>query len=153
MGFGDPAQIMRLAARVRSEADLTRADAGRGGSADGVQWKSLAADSYRKELSDALQLARAAAGELDELAQALLRHATAVQKRLDQIAAAERWLRDQADGAAQQAKNLASNAVDDVSDSLGLAQQKAKDLGREVGRLVHGHPDWFQAAVARGWTG
>lgn len=173
--YGDPAEIRRLATKVRSEALLTRADAGQGGRADTIEWKSLAAQRYRTRLTEALQMATAAAGELDELSDALMRHAAAVQERLDQIAAAERWLRSQAEHAAQEARDLgravrdqAADVVDGVKDLVSdgvnwvqhhtedlevQARRRADDLGRDVQRLSNGELGWLDAARSRGWAG
>jgi len=166
--YGNPEEIRRLATRVRTEADLTRADAGRGGQADAIEWKSLAAQRYRTQLTDALRQARSAAGELDELSAALTRHAAAVQERLDQIAAAERWLRSQADRAAKEVRDLAGDVVDGVSDLVSGGvdwvqrhtkdlevdlRQRADDLNRDVQRLSGGDAAWLDAARSRGWTG
>jgi hypothetical protein len=175
MVYGNPEEIRRLATRVRTEADLTRAEAGRGGNADAVEWKSLAAQRYRTQLTGALDQARAAVGELEELSDALIRHAAAVQHRLDQIAAAERWLRNQAEQAAGEARDLAAKArglagdlVDGVTDvvSDGVdwvkrhtdvlevdARRRADSLGREVQSLRGGDLGWLDAARTHGWSG
>jgi hypothetical protein len=173
--YGNPEEIRRLATRVRAEADLTRAEAGRGGTADAVEWKSLAAQRYRTQLAGALGQARGAAGELEDLSDALMRHAAAVQQRLDQIAAAERWLRDQAERAAGEVRSLAAKARDlagdvvdgvteVVSDSVDWVQRHADvlevdarrrsdALGGDVQRLRGGELGWLDAARTHGWSG
>lgn len=173
--YGSPEEIRLLAARVRTAAGLTRSDAGRGNIADAVVWKSLAAQKYREKLAEALQQVQGVAGELDSLSTTLMEHAAAVQHRLEEIAAAERWLRGQAERAAREARDLDQAAVDLagnvagevrglVSGSLGWAQRqgeelagaawhRADDLGRQVQQLPGGDQGWLTAARARGWAG
>jgi hypothetical protein len=162
--YGNPEEIRRLARRVRTEAELTSAEAERGGNADAIEWKSLAAQRYRTQLADALGQAKAAVGELDELSDALMRHAAAVQERLDEIAAAERWLRGQAHQAANEVRDLVAGVSHVVSESVDWLQRhtdliqvdasrRADELGRDVQRLPGGDLGWLDAARTHGWSG
>jgi len=151
--YGNPEEIRRLARQFRLEAELTRAETARGARADAVQWKSLAATHYRAQLSDAAQQSGSASGELEKLSDLLIRHAAAVQEQLDQIAAAERWFRSQAERASREARDLGSaalalggNVVDGVTDFVSESVDWAE-------RLPGGDRGWLEAARARGWPG
>jgi hypothetical protein len=151
--YGDPEEIRRLAGQFRLEAELTRAETTSSARAHAVQWKSLAAQHYRAQLGDAARRAGSATGELEKLSDLLLRHAAAVQEQLDQIAAAERWFRSQAERAGQEARNLGSAAravggtvVAGVTDFVGGSVDW-------VQRLPGGDRGWLEAARDRGWPG
>ncbi len=126
--FGDPQAVRRVAQRVAGSADEMRVDAHRAAEAAGVVWVAVRAGRYREQLAESVALAGRAASELDELDRALVAHADAVERRLEQIAAAERWLRDRAE-----------DALDAVADAERSLERRALD--------------WVDAARGLGWPG
>lgn len=166
--YGDPATLHGLAGRVSAEADRTRIGATRAGDATGVAWQSLGADRFRHQLAAAVQQAQTAALQLDELAQALQRHAWAVERQLELIADAQRWLLGQVDHAwsaahgaeataqrllgqavhgvqhvASEAANAVQATLGDAADAARRARQEADDLAKRaqsLQRAVDGLP-------------
>lgn len=132
--YGDPEGIRRLARQVHAGADGTRADAARGSAAADVAWESVRAGRFRNQLAEAVATARAAAGELDELAALLEEHARVVEHHLELIAAAERWARSLAATVWQEAKDAAAT-------SAHLAGQALHGVQHLAGSVVHGVTD------------
>jgi hypothetical protein len=71
-------EVRRSAARVQQIGDDVRRLADRTLAAGAGQWRSTAAASFRHRLVDEVVRVRAVAAELDGAAEALLRHAAAV---------------------------------------------------------------------------
>ena len=71
-------EVRRLAARVQQIGDDVRRAADGMLSADTVQWRSTAAAGFRQRLAEQVTRIRAAAAELDAAAEALQRHAVAI---------------------------------------------------------------------------
>lgn len=168
--YGDPEAIRRLARQAGGWADEMRADASRSAQAAETKWQSVRAGRYRTQLAEAVEHARGAARELDELSAALDAHADAVERRLAQIAAAERWLRRQIADAwdvARRGLEMVEGLADDVGDFLGLgdddsdkaraeanaAQARAKQLSGQVDGVPNGDLRWLDMARAHGWSG
>jgi uncharacterized protein Yka (UPF0111/DUF47 family) len=149
-----------LARAVGDEADGVRGDATRAGSAADVAWVSTRAGRYRQQLQDKVELARRCAAELDELQDALLTHATAVEARLAQIQAAEQWVHRQAAEAIEVAQGAADRLLDAAGDVLADAADQVEDLMHAADRwrapvrnLTPGSVEWLDAARSLGWRG
>lgn len=71
-------EVRRSAARVRQIGDDVRQLADRAGAAAAGQWRSTAAATFRQRLAEETARVRAIAAELDDAAEALLRHAAAI---------------------------------------------------------------------------
>jgi hypothetical protein len=168
--YGDPEAIRRLARQAGGWADEMRADASRSAQAAETRWQSLRAGRYRDQLAEAVEHARGAARELDELQAALDAHADAVERRLAQIAAAERWLRRQVADAwdvARRGLEMVEDLADDVGNLLGLgdddddkarteadaAAARARKLSGQVDGVAAGDLRWIDMARTNGWNG
>jgi hypothetical protein len=73
---GDEAR--RAAARLRSTAEEVRSLGDRASAAGSVAWQSIGADAFRRRLADTADRVGGVAALLDEAADALRRHAEAV---------------------------------------------------------------------------
>jgi hypothetical protein len=71
-------EVRAAAARVQSVGDDVRRLADRTLDAGGVDWRSTAAGGFRQRLAEESARVRSAAGGLDRAAEALRRHAAAV---------------------------------------------------------------------------
>ena len=76
----------RHAAELRELAETTRRAAARAAAADGVQWRSVAADRFREALAREALRARRCADLLDDATQALAAHLRAVESRFEERA-------------------------------------------------------------------
>lgn len=76
---GDHHTLMMLVGRLRAEAERTREVTTRVGHAREVTWQSVAARAFRAKVDHLVLGLHRVAGELDEAAAALERHAQAVQ--------------------------------------------------------------------------
>jgi len=126
--YGDPDRIRQLSRHVHEQAQVTRDEADHATAAAQVMWTSPAAARYRERLSRSVQLAGGAVAELDQLEHALLEHAQEVERRLVQIARAERWFRQQAQEAtswAARADHMLQQALHEVTKRAGEAAQAA----------------------------
>jgi len=105
-----------------------------------VQWHSTAADRFRQQLADRLASVERSGAEVDEVAAALRRHASAVDAQLAAIAAARDWVLREV----REAEQGLSGAVNAVG---GWVADRARDLVR-VGRDLPGvnSPDWLDVA-------
>lgn len=130
--YGDPGQVHALARQVRSLAAQTRADATAVGDAKSVQWASVLADDFRRDLHGASGTVRACAGELDDLAVALDEHARQVQHRLDQIHLAERFLGGLLDGARHELTVATTLARDATTGAARAAAEAAARTARST---------------------
>jgi hypothetical protein len=84
--FADPGDLRAIAHRIAAHADHVRAQAAAlAHAADTARWYSPAADTFRGAVHDIAADLRRAAGELDDAAAAMLRHAAQVGHRLDAI--------------------------------------------------------------------
>lgn len=149
--YGDPADVRALAQRVLAWADEVRLVAGRTEGADGVEWHSTAADRFRGTLAEQAGAVAARADALDDLAAALLAHATAVEERLAQIAAAERFVRAQVSQARESVSGLvgtmkgwADDATDWATDAARAGADRVLDVADELPRP--GSLDWLDLA-------
>jgi hypothetical protein len=68
-------QVRRLAVRVAALADEVRASGVRVAAASGVRWRSVAATAFRSRLADQATAARLSAVGVEDVAEALHRHA------------------------------------------------------------------------------
>ncbi|HET9657214.1 MAG TPA: hypothetical protein VFP72_17815 [Kineosporiaceae bacterium] len=75
----DGDELRRLATRVTAVAEQARRVAVRAGGVSGVSWQSAAAEAFRARLAEEAHAVRGAAGEVDSVARALMRHAQAVE--------------------------------------------------------------------------
>jgi hypothetical protein len=120
-------EMTRLAMRSRGSASELR-------NATKVDFHSKAADRYREDLLGDADAAEQAAEGIDQAAQALFRHADAVEECLEQIARIERWFSGLVDDAAREA----SRAVDGVGDATRTVLDAA---GRAP---LPGSPEWLE---------
>lgn len=97
--YGDPAAIRALATQVDGAAEGADDEARRLRGATGVAWRSSGADRYLAQLGDDADAVTVLVGELEQAAQAVRDHADAVEARLEQIAAAQRWFGNAVDDA------------------------------------------------------
>jgi hypothetical protein len=72
--------VRRRALELRAMAETTRAAATTAAAATGVEWRSLAADRFRELLRHEAERTRRCADLLDTAADALARHAAAVDR-------------------------------------------------------------------------
>lgn len=117
--YGDPDELDKLAAQLRSRAAQIREHA-----ADHVRlssrarWVSTAADTYREKVRQDREKADRAADELNRAAALLEAHAQEVRETIARIARIERetvdWFQRQAHGLAEKAEHI----VDTVADSV-----------------------------------
>lgn len=143
MGIGgDPHDLRATARRLRGWADDVDGDADAALSAQGVDWKSLAADSYRDKLADrrrdAMEVAdsiREAARKLDELADTLEDRQQTLDRLLEQagktIEDAQRAVAEGADDLIAGAQGLADDVLQAGKDALA----QGKDLAGKLGGL------------------
>jgi len=109
-----------------------------------VQWHSTAADRFKQQLAERLTSVEQSGREVDELAAALRRHASAVDAQLAAISAA----RDGVLREVHEAEQGLSGAVGAVG---GWVADRARDLVR-VGQELQGvnSPDWLDVAQRLG---
>lgn len=89
--FPDAAALEAVARRIGGHADDLRGRASRlVAAAEGVRWHSTAAAAFRSEVRELACRFRRAAGEVDDAAHALQRHAAAVRRAEAVMRAAER---------------------------------------------------------------
>lgn len=134
--FADPNQLYAIADRIDRHADEVRAGASRlAATAGELDWKGMAADSFRQDAHGVVHSLHAAAGRLDDAADALRRHAANVSHMLVQLA------RMVADGVAFGADagatfaDLFTNPGDLAGDASGLLGGLG-DLGSDAAGLV-----------------
>ena len=120
--YGDPAQIRAVATRLRALAADASAERAPVLAGLDVEWQSAASDTFRRELQDWDAALSDSADELHEAADAVDRHARAVEERIAAIQAAEAWarqqiaeLRDTASGVVDRIGAAAMGLVDDVA--------------------------------------
>lgn len=102
----DPAGLDTVARRISGHADDLRARASRlAAAAEAVRWRSPAAAAFRGDVRRLVLEFRRCAGEIDDAAHALHRHAAAVRRAEAVIRAAER---------------AAASAVHTIEHALGL---------------------------------
>jgi len=75
-------EVRRSAARIQQIGDDVRRLADRTLTAGAAQWRSTAAAGFRHRLIDEVARIRAVAAELDRAAEALLRHAGALDRMI-----------------------------------------------------------------------
>jgi hypothetical protein len=75
---GDPAELHRLAHRMRAEAEEVRHVAAWAGATAGVPWRSPAAELFRERVHERVGALRRVARQLEEAADLLGAHARAV---------------------------------------------------------------------------
>jgi hypothetical protein len=90
--YGDPQQLRALARRMDEVAQDVRAESRHLDGAHEVTWESTAAVLYREMLTTRAGELQQAVMDVEEVAEALRAQARAVEERLAQIAAAERWV-------------------------------------------------------------
>lgn len=140
---GDPHDLRATARRLRGWADDVDADADAALSAQQVEWKSLAADSYRDKLTerrnDAIEVAasiREAARRIDHLADTLEDRQRALTQLLEQagktLEDAQRAMAEGAEDLLAGAQGLADDALQAGKDAL----DKGKDLAGKIGGLL-----------------
>ena len=78
MAIGDPGELVRLAQRVRVEADEVRGLASRVAATTAVPWRSTAAGVFRDRVHERVAHLRSVATRVDEAADLLGVHAGAV---------------------------------------------------------------------------
>lgn len=111
----DPAALETVARRISNHADDLRSRASRlVAAAEAVRWRSPAATSFRTEVRHLALAYRRSAGEVDDAAQALRRHAAAVRRAEAVVRAAER--------AALATEHAAVAAVHGIEHALGLGR-------------------------------
>jgi uncharacterized protein YukE len=109
----DPAALETVARHITGHADDLRGRASRlASAAETVRWRSPAAAVFRGDVCDLASAYRRAAGEVDDAAHALRRHAAAVRHAEAAIRAAER--------AVAAVEHAATAAVHGVKHLLGL---------------------------------
>ena len=137
----DVEAVHGLARQVGALAGATRAAAGRTRDTRRVDWQSVAADRWRVELDAEAHRVDRAAEELEAAVRALHDHAEEVERRLAQIAAAQRAFA----AALDQAHRTVASAADDVQDA---AADGARQLLAAAHRVpAHGSPAWLDAAL------
>ncbi len=110
--MSDADQIRTVANRVAALARDLRGYATRTGTGQGVDWHSAGAQQYRKRLSDTAAALGGLARDMDSLAGALRRYATAVESR----------------------ESAVGNVIDDVIGGVGGAiTRTAENLGHVGG--------------------
>ncbi len=125
--YGDPQQIRAVAARLRHLADEVgdeRAVLARG---QDVEWHSVAADAFRRELSQWQGDVARSVDEIREAAAAVDRHADEVEERIEAIRAAEAWARQEI----AELRDTASGALDRVGAAVRGAFDDAVSFARE----------------------
>jgi hypothetical protein len=75
-------EVRRWAVQIQQIGDDVRRSADRTLTADAIRWRSTAAASFRRRLAEETARVRFVAVELDRAAEALLRHAVAVDGAL-----------------------------------------------------------------------
>jgi uncharacterized protein YukE len=102
----DPAALDTVARRISGHADDLRGRASRlSAAAESVRWRSPAAAAFRGDVHRLALAFRRCAGEVDDAAHALHRHAAAIRRAEAVIRAAER---------------AAASALHGVENALGL---------------------------------
>ena len=87
----DAVSLEAVARRIGGHADDMRSRASRlAAAAEGVRWHSTAAAAFRGDVRDLACRFRRAAGEIDDAAHALRKHAAAVRRAEAVVRAAER---------------------------------------------------------------
>jgi len=87
----DAVSLEAVARRIGGHADDMRSRASRlAAAAEGVRWHSSAAAAFRSDVRDLACRFRRAAGEIDDAAHALRKHAAAVRRAEAVVRAAER---------------------------------------------------------------
>lgn len=79
----DGMELERHVAELRGLAEATRRAAARAAAADGVEWRSTAAQRFREVLAREATRTRRCADLLDDAAHALAAHVRAVHARTD----------------------------------------------------------------------
>lgn len=162
--YGDTQQIRLRATELRTLASEVRSRAGDLRSAAELAWTSTAAETFIEQLGTRAVSLENSATQLDDAADKLDAHATAVEHVKQLIEDAARWVGDRWNDAV----NLVSGAVETVKDG---AAKVFEFFGREVPDfLVHqakdivastpalptpGSKEWLDLADlyrSRGWT-
>ena len=114
--YGDTTAIRHLARQLRDRADDIEAEAARlAHRVDAAPWSGLAADAMRAQARVRLAGLSRAARLHEEAAEALARHAGAVDHAVAMLEAAARAVQSAADSAS----GLAGDAANGVLDSIG----------------------------------
>jgi len=142
--YGDPGEIRAVAARLRSLAGDTRAQQQLVVSAEGVEWRSAAADAFREELAERAAQVSRCAGELVDAASAVDRHADAVEARIAAIQAAEAWARQEIAELRRTASAVADGVVDGVKDLAAGAWDRLRRLPADLPSA--GSVDWLEVS-------
>ena len=136
----DVEAVRGLARQVGALAGETRAVAGRTRDTRRVDWQSVAADRWRIELDAEAHRVAKAAEELEGAVRALHDHAEEVERRLAQIAAAQRAFGDALD----RARRTVASAAEGVQDA---AQDGARQLLATAHRVPGpASPAWLDPA-------
>lgn len=129
----DPDEVRRLALTIAAAAAEVRAGADRSARVAEVRWVSTAAERFQRILATDIRVTRGAAQELDELHQALLDHASAVEMRLAEIAAAKQWAAEAAAAAREWAEEQ-GETVRDTADAVREWSQEQHENIHDITR-------------------
>jgi ABC-type transporter Mla subunit MlaD len=146
--MGDVAELRRMAATCRAQADALDGVAGQLRASLGVRFVSDAADRYRAEIREEVGRTEGAARQLRDAAQALDAHADAVEQRLEEIAAIQRWFADRVEDARDTLRSTAAG-IDAATDEL------REEAGRLIGSAATAPAgkvvEWIGFARKWGW--
>lgn len=162
--YGDTQQIRLRATELRTLATEVRSRAGDLRSAAELAWTSTAAETFIEQLGTRAVSLENSATQLDDAADKLDAHATAVEHVKQLIENAARWVGDRWNDAV----NLVSGAVETVKDGAAKAFEffgqdvpdflvhQAKDIVASTPSLpTPGDRSWLDLADlyrSRGWT-
>lgn len=143
--YGDTTVIRRLARELREQADEIKDEATRlVARTEQAEWTGRAAGALRERVAAQSRGLRSCAGDHEEAADALDRHAARVERTKELIAAIERRAVRLVDAA----RDRLGDAVDGLVDAVGSALPG--DAGDAADRLLasfepppHGHRDWL----------
>lgn len=143
--YGDTSAIRRLAQSMREQALDIGLEADRlVGQADNTHWTGLAAEAMRARARDRAAALRRSGGLHDDAAQALERHAEAVDRLKELIAAIERRVRSLLDAARGRLADLAHAFAEGLRDVL---PDPADEWLDRFAAPAPGHRDWLGVDV------
>ncbi|MGI9156143.1 MAG: DUF3322 domain-containing protein [Marmoricola sp.] len=125
---GDPDDHRSHARAIRSWADDVEVDARSVGAARGVQWESMAAQSFRSRLGEKAQDTQAVATGMRDAAEKIDHLANTLESRQDALLA----LLDKAGKTVADAEALVQHGATDVMSAAGSLASDVMDTAKDV---------------------
>jgi len=131
--YGDPAEIRRLATRMRERAgDLRRQGDRLVSAAEHAHWVSVSGSAMQQRARDRAADLAATAGAYEDAADKLDAHAKEVEQLIALIATIEKTVVGLISGAIDRVRDFAASVVDGARDLVGLGDDGPSERDKQL---------------------